>query len=95
MKRMMFFACMLAMGMTALAQNVSPSADWKEIQPKEITINPINLYQDWIVLAVNNEEKPNAMLLTMGTMRVVTLMDCCKRIHTSHWRFSLSSIRKV
>jgi flavin reductase (DIM6/NTAB) family NADH-FMN oxidoreductase RutF len=70
MKRMMFFACMLTMGMTALAQNVSPSADWKEIQPKEITINPINLYQDWIVLAVNNEEKPNAMLLTMGTMGV-------------------------
>jgi len=70
MKRLMFFVCMLAMSSFAFAQNVSPSSDWKEIQPKEITINPINLYQDWIVLAVNNEEKPNAMLLTMGTMGV-------------------------
>ena len=70
MIKLMFFTCLLTMSMIASAQNVSPSSDWKEIQPNEVTVNPINLYQDWIVLAVNNEEKPNAMLLTMGTMGV-------------------------
>ena len=68
MKAKIILTIMLAMSMNALAQNVTLSGGWKEIEPKEVGINPINLFQDWIVLAVNNDEKPNAMLLTMGTM---------------------------
>ncbi len=68
MKAKVFFTCLFALSLSATAQNVTGNGEWKEIQPNEISINPINLYQDWIVLAVNNEEKPNAMLLTMGTL---------------------------
>ena len=68
MKAKVIFTCLLALSLSATAQNVTGNGEWKEIQPNEISINPINLYQDWIVLAVNNEEKPNAMLLTMGTL---------------------------
>ena len=68
MKTKIILIFMLVMSMNALAQNVTPSGGWKEIEPKDISINSIHLFEDWIVLAVNNDEKPNAMLLTMGTM---------------------------
>ncbi|MBE6289038.1 MAG: hypothetical protein E7100_02190 [Bacteroidaceae bacterium] len=70
MKRIVYLFCLLVVSMSAMAQSVSPSSAWKEIPPTEIDINGVSLFQDWIVLSVNNGDKPNAMLLTMGSLGV-------------------------
>ena len=70
MKKSIFLGCMLAIATSVCGQNAVLSNGWQEIQPKEVTTNPVSLFDDWIVLAVNNDDKPNAMLLTMGTMGV-------------------------
>lgn len=70
MKKSILFCCMLAIATSVCGQNAALSNGWQEIQPKEVTTNPVSLFDDWIVLAVNNDDKPNAMLLTMGTMGV-------------------------
>ena len=69
MKKTFILGLMLALTVSASAQSALP-AGWQEIQPNDVTINSVSLFNDWIVLAVNNDDKPNAMLLTMGTMGV-------------------------
>ena len=65
MKKLLIFSLLLAM-----ASSVFPQVgnEWKEIKPEEIGINPINLFKDGLALTVQDGEKANSMMLTMGTL---------------------------
>ena len=56
--------------MLAFAASAFPQvgSEWKEIKPDEISVNPINLFRDGLALTVQNGDKANSMMLTMGTI---------------------------
>ena len=65
MKRFLIFSLLLALAATAFPQ---VGSEWKEIQPDEITVNPIHLFKDGLALTVQDGDHANSMMLTMGTL---------------------------
>jgi len=69
MKSKLMLTCLLALSLNVAGQNVTPEG-WTEIQPNEISVNPIDLFNNWVALSVQDGDKANSMLLTMGQLGV-------------------------